>query len=785
MDVEWQVGDKIENKYEVHDIKKGGFGIVYLCYDHESMVPIAVKTFQKGLFSNQKVRDDFTKEALTWVKLDKHKNIVKAHYVKNIEGRPYIFLEYVAGGNLDDWLYTKQLDLPLALNFAIQFCNGMDYAYEKMGLIHRDIKPANILLTNDKTVKITDFGLSKTIEAKPEQMEVPQDISYAQSSVAGTPLYMAPEQFTGQKIDTRADIYAFGIVLYQMVANSYPYSRNKFWLVMHLMESPLPIKQNIPLELNVLIHRCLEKKPSRRYQKFGELKQELSKIYFDLTGEKIIEDSPEELDLWELGNKGVALGNLGKYQEASTCFDKAIEINSRYADAWSNKGTVQVKLGLHREALACFDKALEINPRHANAWHNKGLALFNLVRHQEAIACFDKAIEINSRYAGAWSHKGTALGKLGKHQEAIACFDEALEINPRDAEIWSNKGNELTNLGRYQEAFTCFNRAIEINPLFDNAWTSKGAALGKLGKHQEAIACFDEAVEINPRDTIIWNNKGDALVNLGRHQEAIACFDMAIEINSRNVEAWSNKGTALGKLGRHQEALACFDKALEINPRDAKAWYNKGLGLVILGRHQEAISPFQKFIDIAPPQCAARIRKVEEAIHQFKGSYDNTIEINSRNVEAWSNKGTALGELSKHQEALAYFDKALEINPRDAVTLYNKGNALFHLGMQQDALACYDSALEMNPRDAAAWSNKGTALGNWGRYQEALECFNKAIEINPRDAEAWNNRGIMLGVLGRSYEAISSLQKFIELTSPQYTSQVKKAEEVIHRLKGA
>ena len=424
----WQIGDKIENRYEVHDIKKGGFGIVYICYDHESKRPVAIKTFQERFFSSQKARDDFSNETLTWIKLDKHKNIVKAHYAINIEGQPYIFLEYVAGGNLDDWLYTKQLDLPLALNFAIQFCNGMDYAYGKMGLIHRDIKPANILLTSDKTVKITDLGLAKTIEAKPEQIEVPQDISYAQSSVAGTPLYMAPEQLTFQEIDTRTDIYAFGIVLYQMVANSYPYQRKNSWLEMHLKESPLPIKQNIPSELNVLIHKCIEKEPSKRYQNFSELKQELSKIYFDLTGKRIIEESPEELEAWELNNKGIALDNLSKFQDALVCYDQAIEINPRFADAWNHKGLALDHLDRHQEALICYDTAIEINPRLAKAWTNKGTSLCNSDRYQEALICYDKAIEINPRFADAWYNKGNALDDLDKHQEAAACYASVVTI---------------------------------------------------------------------------------------------------------------------------------------------------------------------------------------------------------------------------------------------------------------------------------------------------------------------------------------------------------------------
>ena len=333
--MKWQIGDKIENRYEIHDIKQGGFGIVYLCYDHEFEEPVAIKTFQAKFLSSQKAIDDFTNEAITWTKLDKHKNIVKAHYVTNIEGQPYIFLEYVAGGNLDDWLYTKQLDLPLALNFALQFCTGMDYAFQKMGLIHRDIKPGNILLTSDKTVKITDFGLAKTLEleAQPEQTAVPQDLSYVQSTTAGTLPYMAPEQFKGKKIDTRSDIYGFGIVLYQMIAGTYPYPRKSSWDKIHLIQSPLPIRQSIPAELDVLIHKCLEKEAAKRYSNFSELRQDLSKIYFDLTGDKIQEESGKDLEAVELSNKGGSLDNLGRSDEALACYGEALDINPRIAEA--------------------------------------------------------------------------------------------------------------------------------------------------------------------------------------------------------------------------------------------------------------------------------------------------------------------------------------------------------------------------------------------------------------------------------------------------------------------
>ncbi len=590
-DERWQKDDKIENRYEIHKIKRGGFGIVYLCYDNENKEPVAIKTFQAKYMYSRKARDDFKGEALRWINLDKYKNIVKAYYVKNIENQPYIFLEYVAGGNLEDWLYAKMLDLPLALNFAVQFCNGMDYAYKKMGLIHRDIKPGNILLTMDKTIKITDFGLAKAREARTEEIEVPKDVSYYQSSNVGTLPYMAPEQLTGKEIDTRADIYAFGIVLYQMVAGSYPYPSKSSWMEMHLKEPPLPIKQEIPRELNIVISKCLEKEPSKRYQNFSELKAELSKIYFDLTGERIIEEPMEKLEVWELANKGASLGELGRYHEALACFDKVIEINPRSAEAWDSKGIALYELGRHQEALTCFDKALEINPRLAEAWYNKGKGLNISGRHQEALTCFDKALEINPRLAEAWGNKGNALDKLARHQEALACLDKVREINPRLVEIATQAGT----------------------------WIDKGVTLENLGRHQEAVACYDKALEISPSYAKAWYNKGNALNILGVLQEALTCYDRALEINPVYTVAWGNKGNALNKSGRPSEALVCCDKALELNPRYAEAWHNKGVALEDLGRNREAIISYQKFIEFAPPQFASHVKRAKDTIHQLKG----------------------------------------------------------------------------------------------------------------------------------------------------------------------
>ena len=687
MSEKWKIGEKIEGRYEILYIKRGGMGIVFLCYDHEFKSPVAIKTFQDKYLTDKDSIDRFMWEAETWVRLEKHKNIVRANYVKNISGRPYVFLELVLGDNtygpdLTGWIRYKGLDLNTTLSFAIQFCRGMEHAEKKfreMGKIflHRDIKPGNIMVTQDKVVKITDFGLVKTFTGSKGDIDigsVKDEVTGVErfgfskaGSICGTPHYMSPEQCRGDdEIDIRSDIYAFGCVLYEMLTGQPPFICPTFddYRMHHLTIEPrLPkeLSPDIPKQLNTLVMKCLEKEPSKRYQDFKSLRDELSEIYFQQSGKRIKEETPQELEEWELNNKGVALKNLGKPQEAIACYDRALEINPGYAKVWNNKGAALNDLGKLQEAIDCYDRALEINPMDASIWYNKGTALNKLGEYQEAIDCFDKALEINPVDASIWYKKGAALDNLSKPQDEMAYFDRALEINPSDAGAWNNKGAYLEKLGKHQEAIDAYKNFIKFAPLERaelvanvknlikqleaqleskakteknykdkledaEAWYNKGIILDDLDRLQEAIDCYDRALEINPRLAKAWNNKGIALYDLGKHQETLSCYDMALEINPRYAEAWYNKGVTLYDLGKHQETLSCYDMALEINPRYAEAWYNKGVTLGSLGKLQEALDAFQNLIKIAPPEDAKHLANVKEIIKQLEAQLRQNYE---------------------------------------------------------------------------------------------------------------------------------------------------------------
>ena len=237
-----------------------------------------------------------------------------------------------------------------------------------------------------------------------------------------------------------------------------------------------------------------------------------------------------------LFNKGVTLGELGKYEEALRAFDKAIELKPDYPLAWYNKGLTLGELGKYEEALRAYDKAIELKPDYPLAWFSKGYALGELGKHEEELRAYDKAIELKPDDPDAWFNKGVALGELGKYEEALRAFDKAIELKRDDPPAWNNKGIALGELGKYEEALRAYDKGIELKPDYPPAWYNKGIALGKLGKHEEALRAYDKAIELKPDDPPAWYNKACGYSLKKNKTEALEFLTKAIKLDSKFKE---------------------------------------------------------------------------------------------------------------------------------------------------------------------------------------------------------------------------------------------------------
>ncbi|MEA3357511.1 MAG: serine/threonine-protein kinase [Patescibacteria group bacterium] len=308
-------GFEINNRYHIRREKRGGMGVVYICFDKELQETVALKTFQKKYVLDKSMRDIFYAEANNWVDLGRHKNIVHAKRVEIIEFQPFIIIEYISGHDyygpsLRDWITQQGLDLAIALSFAIQVCDAMIHiervSKEKGNrLVHKDLKPDNIMITNDEIIKVTDFGL------------------IGSTAQGGTPAYMSPEQWLGEDdIDIRSDIYSFGCVLYEMITGKWFFDIQgldpKECFDHHINTLPSCI-DGVSDTLNRLIQKCLAKKAGERYASFSQLKEQILHIYGG--GVKRIEvDLKTDDDKEDWVQTAFNLTNLGRFSEALNLF---------------------------------------------------------------------------------------------------------------------------------------------------------------------------------------------------------------------------------------------------------------------------------------------------------------------------------------------------------------------------------------------------------------------------------------------------------------------------------
>ncbi|HQZ18825.1 MAG TPA: serine/threonine-protein kinase, partial [Vicinamibacteria bacterium] len=268
-------------KFEILDrLGQGGMGTVYRARDPGLDRLVALKTIVSAAVDSEEAKERFFREARAAARLQ-HPNIVTVFEAGDFEGTLYIAMELLEGQDL-----SRAMQIPRSVEdkvkIVVEICRGLDYAH-KRGVIHRDIKPANIRLLPDGSLKIMDFGIARLGDAHMTQTGL----------VLGTPSYVAPEALTDGRVDHRADQWAVGIVLYELLAGRKPYASPTFTTLAYQIvhEPPPPLDDaalGLPRGLREVVAKALSKSPGDRYQDLAEMAAELRRV----AGLRVPVDSP-------------------------------------------------------------------------------------------------------------------------------------------------------------------------------------------------------------------------------------------------------------------------------------------------------------------------------------------------------------------------------------------------------------------------------------------------------------------------------------------------------------
>jgi serine/threonine protein kinase/Flp pilus assembly protein TadD len=601
-------------------VGSGGMGVVYKAEDLKLGRLVAIKFLPETVGNDPRILEQFEREARAASSMD-HPNICSIYEFGEHEGRPFIVMQLLQGqtlkkslasGALRDTASGAQINLALLLDIAIQIANGLEAAHEQQ-IMHRDIKPANIFITTKGIAKILDFGLAKLAFRPVTAVVIPVDLGRTEDAnislptrAAGTAAYMSPEQARGQKLDTRTDLFSFGVVLYEMATGQRAFTGDNPTAMREaiLTRAPAPpgeLNPELPVALQNIIQKCLEKDREVRYQKAAEIRSDLEQV-------KRRSEHPL-LSRWKLlATAAVVLVALlaGFFYWRSR---RAVTFTSKdkivLADFVNTTGDVIFDDAL-KQALAIQLEQSPFLTVVSDRKVNETLKLMNRPPNERLTKAV--AEEVCLRGNSKSSLEGS-IAPIGDHYlitlkavncqtgDTIAGAEVEAENRNQVLKALGEAANQIRKkMGESRPSVERFNTPLE------EATTSSLEALEaftKARKGEEPILFLKRALELDPTFARAYASLGVVYTNLGEMNLAIENFNKAYELRDRvsQRERLAIEGDHyVFVTGQLEKAIETYSEWIQTYPEDSTPHTDLGFIYTEIGQYEKAAKEMQERI---------------------------------------------------------------------------------------------------------------------------------------------------------------------------------------------
>jgi serine/threonine protein kinase/tetratricopeptide (TPR) repeat protein len=730
----------------------GGMGTVVLAEDARLGRFVALKTFSGHAAATAQARAQLLREARAAARLT-HPNVAAVHDVLEIDGETVIVFEYVEGETLATRLSRGRLSVGEALRTGVQLADGLAAAHAQ-GIVHRDLKPGNVMLTADGRAKILDFGIAHSMAFDNE--ETSPALTDPGGVYAGTPAYAAPEQWLGEPVGSFTDIFALGLLLFEMLSGRLPFdSASRLRLMQQVIEAPRPrvreINPHVPASLDALIDSALSREPARRPAGARDLAQILRSIERDVPAPPAPEPVRSSLNRWTVGASVVLLVLVGGF--ISTL--RGPDIAARPASA-----SVVAILPLINETGTSENEYLAAGVADSlttslASLGASGITVLSRAAVREVVAREREPAKIARELGATYLVEGSVQrvgdrvrlsASLVRPDQSVAwaesvegVFDGVLELQSRLASSLARALSvqiSATERAKLAQQPTANPDALAVY------W--RGRALldrrDVKGNAEAALAAFDDAVRLDPNYAVAHAARGEALWaryidsrDTDAAQAAVAAGTTALRLDPTSAAVRYSLAVSLAGTGRLDDAVDELQRALALQPNYDDARRELGNVLASKGRRDEAIAEYRKAIGLRP---------------NYWGHY--------------SALGLTLFQAARYEEAEAAFRRVVELQPDSAFGYQQLGTVNQAMGRDGEALLNYERSLAIRP-SAQVYSNLGAFHHARGDYEKAVDAYRAAIKLRPNSAATHRNLGDALLRLKRTEEARTAYREAIRL----------------------